>query len=47
MACSPTTMQLEQQFLNALEQTRSYQLNGTTLTLRNANGQPIATFKRK
>ena len=47
MACSPDTMQLEQQFLQALEQTRSYQLQGTTLTLRNANGQPIATFKRK
>jgi len=47
MACPPATMQLEQQFLNALEQTRSYQLNGPTLTLLNAANQPLATFTRK
>jgi heat shock protein HslJ len=47
MACPPATMQLELQFLNALEQTRSYQLNGPTLTLRNAANQPLATFTRK
>lgn len=47
MACPPITMQLEQQFLNALEQTRSYQIHGFTLTLRNATNQTLATFTRK
>lgn len=35
----------ESAFLKALEETRSYQLSGDTLTLLDQNGKPLAIFK--
>ena len=35
----------ESAFLKALEETRSYQLSGETLTLLDQNGKPLAIFK--
>jgi heat shock protein HslJ len=46
MACIGDAMQVEEEFLRAMNQTASYTVSGTTLTLRNAAGQALATLTK-
>jgi len=45
MACATKIMAQESVFLKALASARSYAVSGTTLTLRNAAGKTLLTFK--
>ncbi len=44
MACIGDAMNIEVQFLKAMEQTTSYSIAAKTLTLRNATGEALATL---
>lgn len=46
MACPPPLMDIESRYLEALQQTASYQSDGTNLTLLDANGRELATFTK-
>jgi heat shock protein HslJ len=46
MACIGEPMQVEEQFLRAMEQTKAYSITGKTLTLHNGAGQPLATLTK-
>ncbi len=45
-ACVPALLDQEQKFLIALAGTRSYTLDGSTLTLLDASGRPVARLMR-
>lgn len=45
-ACVPALLDQEQKFLIALAGTRSYSLDGSTLTLLDASGRPVARLMR-
>jgi len=42
MACVPAQMDQERKFLDALSNTRAYRIEGSKLTLLDANGKPLA-----
>lgn len=42
MACVPAQMDQERKFLDALSSTRAYRIEGSKLTLLDANGKPLA-----
>ena len=44
MACEEPAMQIEQMYFAALANVATYQIDGNTLTLRDANGAMQATF---
>ena len=44
MACPEPAMEIEQMYFAALENVATYQLEGSTLTLRDAGGATQATF---
>lgn len=46
MACEPDLMELETQYLNALAQASSYQVDGSILTLLDESGAAVASFTR-
>jgi heat shock protein HslJ len=46
MACAPDIMQQERKLLDALQATRSYRLEGTALTLRDASGRELVRLAR-
>ncbi|MGM0834337.1 MAG: META domain-containing protein [Pseudomonadota bacterium] len=45
MACPETQMRNEQVMLNALQQVNVWQVDGSVLSLKNANGKPVAVFE--
>lgn len=45
MACARPIAVQERAFLRALSAARSFAVSGVTLTLRSANGRPLATFR--
>ncbi|CAH1043315.1 META domain-containing protein [Halomonas sp. TD01] len=45
MACPDTQMRNEQALLSTLQQVDAWQVNGGTLSLKNANGKPVAVFE--
>lgn len=47
MACPEPAMEIEQQYFAALGNVATYQLEGTTLTLRDADGATQATFTQQ
>lgn len=47
MACLPQLMSLEAAFQNAIGRTVSFKRDGTTLTLRDASNEVVATFSKK
>ncbi len=46
MACIGEAMQVEEEFLKAMNQTAGYTISAKTLTLRNAAGQALATLTK-
>jgi heat shock protein HslJ len=46
MACIGDAMNIENRFLQAMEQTTAYSISAKTLTLRNAAGQSLATLTK-
>jgi len=46
MACEGDRMKIEVDLFRALGKTASFALDGGTLTLLNAAGQPLATFRK-
>ena len=46
MACVPAQMDQERKFLDALSSTRGYRIEGSKLTLLDANGKPLARLVR-
>ncbi|WP_083007087.1 META domain-containing protein [Halomonas sp. GT] len=45
MACPDTQMRNEQAMLSTLAQVDTWQVDGSTLSLKNANGKPVAVFE--
>ncbi|HEV7284287.1 MAG TPA: META domain-containing protein, partial [Kaistia sp.] len=46
MACVPAQMDQERKFLDALSNTRGYRIEGSKLTLLDANGKTLARLVR-